>query len=426
MAGFVSGTANLAVSGVPAGGNVLLRLNSTGGAVDEIITVGGENLVIRFGDTERSVFAISVSDFSMNIANVVSLEGNVSFTNGVTLSNAQTASTFAGSDLSIFFGEGPATLANGDANPLARGFLLTGAKVALVKFAEGTFALDATGTVQVLGIAGLSLSGTVRARVNSSSFDDLNETLTIPGTQNDVFVTFGNGQNADLSGAPFATVEGIGLTLTINGQPLTGDVTFDKLTRDPNQTPSNPADDVHLIRLSTRNVSLGLGNGAAEFLTLRDGVGSVLISKTGVAGAVGGAVRVDLPGVALGGNFDFIFNTSPDAATESFVVGTGAGPRTLNGLPAGPYVRVSGQSATVNLLGQQLGGDFDFERISQPDGSHLTRLAAANVSLNLGDGTSSFLTLSHGSGSLLVTSDGLAGRLRAARWRSTLARSASR
>ncbi|MBL9136319.1 MAG: hypothetical protein JNK85_10640, partial [Verrucomicrobiales bacterium] len=415
VAGMVSGTANLQLGDVAAGGSVLLRVNQTGDEVDEVITVAGQPIAIRFGKGEANVFAISVSDLSLNIANVVTIEGSVAFAKGTALSKTRFADTFAGTGLKVFFGDGPATLATGDPNPLARGFLLTDAKVALLKFADGTYAMDASGTVQVIGIPDLTLGGTVRVRVNSTEFNDLDEVLTIPGTEDEVYVTFNGDRQGGggVNGTPNAKLSGIGLNLAVGGQSLSGDFTFEKLVRDPNNTPSIAGDDVRVLKLEASNVRLSLTDGTTDFLSLSDGYGEIFILPNGVVGAVGGTVGVNLPGVALGGTFDFLFNTSPVASTEVLTVGTGASARTLNGLPGGPYVRVSGRDASITVQGQRIAGDFDFERLSQPDGSRVTRLGILNGRFTLGSEVSDILSVSNGRGSLLVTQGGLAGEFSA-------------
>src|SRR5207245_539112 len=106
VAGFLSGTAALASSGISVGGSVLLRVNKTGHAVDEVIVVNGANFVIRFREGEGDVFAISVTDLSLDIAGVLSIEGSVSFSTA-TLSDGSAAQTCAGAGLRILVGDVP-------------------------------------------------------------------------------------------------------------------------------------------------------------------------------------------------------------------------------------------------------------------------------------------------------------------------------
>ena len=80
VAGYISGKAALAAGGVQVGGRLLIRVNTTGGAVNETIVFGGSEIEIRFGEAEvgpggNDFFQVSVSDLSLNIADVVSDRG---------------------------------------------------------------------------------------------------------------------------------------------------------------------------------------------------------------------------------------------------------------------------------------------------------------------------------------------------------------
>src|SRR5690606_16785416 len=96
------------------------------------------------------------------------------------------------------------------------------------------------------------------------------------------------------------------------------------------------------------------------------------------------------------------------------------------------FVRVSGESAFIEIGGQRLSGDFAFQQIAidpgtdgipgTPDDLKAVRISAANVALAFGDGQVSFLSVSEGSGHLLMlpvpggatgATRGIAGRLQA-------------
>jgi hypothetical protein len=81
-------------------------------------------------------------------------------------------------------------------------------------------------------------------------------------------------------------------------------------------------------------------------------------------------------------------------------------------LPAGPYLKVSAQTAQLAVLGQTLSGSFAIEQKTVEGGRKLTRLAATNVFLSLG-GTSPVVSVTNGQGSLLLTPDGTGGELQA-------------
>ena len=119
-----------------------IRLNTSGDAVDESITVDGRTLPIRFGEAEGRVFQVSIAGLSLKIGDFVTIEGDVAFD----------GNTFAGNNLQIFLGQGPAKLENGDINPLATGVLLSDATIGLLKNNDdGDYALTAVGTISVIG-----------------------------------------------------------------------------------------------------------------------------------------------------------------------------------------------------------------------------------------------------------------------------------
>ena len=175
VAGFISGKAQLTGYGVNVGGKILLRVNTTGHAVDRTLTVGGRDLLIRFGESEGNVFAVSISNASININDTVFVEGSVSF---------DSSGHFAGSGLLVFVGDGPYSLANGDINPLARGVVLHDATIGVVK-TGADYALDARGTIELVGFDDVTVGGTVRVRANTFA-GAIDQTLTIPGTDLEV------------------------------------------------------------------------------------------------------------------------------------------------------------------------------------------------------------------------------------------------
>ena len=149
VAGFVSGTAAVAVPGASVGGKLLLRVNTTGGAVDQSVTVGGRDLPIQFSTTEGNVFDVSFSSLVVNIADVLWLQGSLSYSSATI--NTVTYQTVAATDLVIFVGDGPPLLANGDPNPFVHGIRIRNATVGLIT--DGTsYALDAQGIVETVGL----------------------------------------------------------------------------------------------------------------------------------------------------------------------------------------------------------------------------------------------------------------------------------
>ena len=169
-------------------GRLVLRFNNTGSVVDQTLKVGGESVGITFSDTE-DVFLVSLLGGSLNIGDVVTIEGNVTFY------SKGDYKVFAGENMTLFVGEGPLNK-DGARNPGAKGLLVSEAIVGLVKQGEGDaakYALSAEGQVSVVGISGLSLSGPISISYNG--FDQLiDEAVAIAGTTKRVAVKYTEAQ----------------------------------------------------------------------------------------------------------------------------------------------------------------------------------------------------------------------------------------
>jgi hypothetical protein len=175
VAGQISGRGSL---GAAAEATVGLRINTTGGAVDQTIDVNGTTIIVRFSATETG-FSFFASDIKITIADFVSIEGSVVFS----------GNAFAGEGIEIFVGQGPYRNDDGDVNEDAIGVLLTNAKIGLVRFDGGTYALHAEGTISFVGLDGIMVSGTGIIDVNNSG-QAVNQTLNIPNTDRSVTVRF--------------------------------------------------------------------------------------------------------------------------------------------------------------------------------------------------------------------------------------------
>ena len=175
VAGYLTGKVTIAAGPVGAGADILLRVNTTPGAVDTSVDVGGRTLSVKF--TSGNVFSVSLSNLSLTIADFVTIEGSVGFSD--TTIGGQAAQVFAGDGLTIFLGRGPAKLDTGETNPLATGILLTNGRIGLIRIGS-TWALTASGTVSIIGVAGVTLTGTVAARVNTTGLV-IDQSLEMPG-----------------------------------------------------------------------------------------------------------------------------------------------------------------------------------------------------------------------------------------------------
>ncbi|MEK7414136.1 MAG: hypothetical protein AAB263_12550, partial [Planctomycetota bacterium] len=200
---------------------------------------------------------------------------------------------------------------------------------------------------------------------------------------------------------PYVRVEGLGIFLNVLGQTLSGDFSFEQVTK---------PDNTKVTRIAGNNISIGLGDGTTNFLTLTNGQGTFLITSAGLAGKLSGTITVNIPGVTLSGTLALTINNTTQAVNETFNVG---GQNVTLSVQAGPFVRVEGLNVTLGIAGQSLSGDIAFEQVTKPGGAKTVKVAFNNVSLRLGDGTTDYVVVSGGQGTFLITQAGLAGKVTA-------------
>ena len=401
VAGYLSGAASVSAgTGFTGSGQVAVTINTTGGAVDQTITLNGQQMTISFGTQEGHVFSASVSGLSIDIGGYASLTGNAtlgSFTTTVA-DGPVSGQAFAGTGLTAFFGNGPAFLPDGATNPLAVGVLLTNATVAVfTAVVSGTtdWAFTAQGTAQLIGVPGVTLSGQVEIRVNTFS-QGFTETLTLAGGGT-VPLDFASTEDAS-SGVAFTSVGGVGVSLGVGGQTITADITV-----------SRPGGDL-LLGIANAQVSLSDGSGNVSsrgppFAQLTQGTGALEVTSAGIFGTVAGTVALNVPGVSFSGSLSLLVNTT--AASQSITVG-----QTTTPLLAGPYFELSGSSVTLTIGSQSLTGTFALQQ-STAGAITTTDITASAVTLTLAAGGTTVLALGSGTGTLSVTSAGVVGSLSA-------------
>ncbi|HRA75297.1 MAG TPA: hypothetical protein PLE12_03570, partial [Propionicimonas sp.] len=164
VAGVLTGRIAVGGGSFAFGASVGFSINTTGVAVNQTIAVGDTTVAVALAANPR--FAFIVQDLDFDFGDILEVRAG-QFQIG-------SDGTFSGTGLELFIGKGPSRLADGTANPDAIGVLITGASIAFVKGTTG-FALVATGTFALLGLDGLSVSGTVAFAVNTSG-----ATLTPP------------------------------------------------------------------------------------------------------------------------------------------------------------------------------------------------------------------------------------------------------
>ena len=162
VAGTFSGTIAAAAGGFDANVSVAVRINQTTSPVDETMEIGGRTINVRFSPTEIATtaggpFLQFSGSGTIKLGDFVEIRGTFSFG----------ASEVHAHDVTVFLGQGPAFLEDGSINPDARGVYITDAEFYAIETGGGR-AFSAVGTVQVVGIPGVTLSGTVRVKFNTT------------------------------------------------------------------------------------------------------------------------------------------------------------------------------------------------------------------------------------------------------------------
>ena len=401
VAGTLEGELKAGVGGVAANATLVLHFNNTGSVVNEELLVGDDRIKIIFGSAD-DVFSISLLGGSLNIGGIVTVEGDLSF-------SEQNGYKVLGADnMTLFVGEGKLRLDNGELNPFAKGLMISEATVGLVKQGEGDaakYALSAEGQVSVVGISGLSLSGPISISYNG--FDQLIEqTVTIVGTTKRVAVKFVNDQVA-IAQEAFYEIKGFDTPIAIDvaGQRVTANFSVRRFA-------SVGSDKDDSLEFGLTNVEASFGDGTSDFVTLSEGKGALLSMPNGVALQASGTVSMKIPEAdqdppfSLSGTMDLKINNvgvafDRDVTVEGDVVDLD--------LPAGPYTKFEGTGLGLKVAGQTLSGDFIFEKEANGDVSG----AVSNGALKIKSGNNELISLSGVSGGFEMSSEGSYG---ASKW----------
>ncbi|MCP4124215.1 MAG: hypothetical protein GY751_20915, partial [Bacteroidetes bacterium] len=391
IAGSLEGKLAASVPILEAGGTLVLRFNNTGSAIDQEVSVGEESVSVSFSDTE-DVFLVSLLGGSLNIGDVVTIEGDVTFysQNGYKV--------FAGENMTLFVGEGPLN-EDGERNSDARGLMISDATIGLVKEGQGDdakYALKAEGQVSVVGISALSLSGPISISYNGFT-ELINETVAVAGKAKQVAVDFVENQVKKAEKA-FYEIKGFEtpIEIDVSGQRLKANFSVRRFTSDGGEE-----DDSLMFEL--KNVDASFGDGTSNFVTLSGGSGTLLSMPDGVALLASGTVEVAAPEVSLSGDMDLKINNVEREITEEGVNG-----EELD-LPEGPYVKFEGNNLSLEVAGQSLSGEtFTFEKDSEGNVSG----GVTNGALSITSGDDELISLTKINGSFEMSSSGSYGALR--------------
>ncbi|MCD4726831.1 MAG: hypothetical protein K8R46_04165, partial [Pirellulales bacterium] len=394
-AGRIEGDVACDLDGMALAGSLSLAVNTTQVAVNEQFVVGtdsialdlpaGPYLRIEGTDLRIELFGQHIAgDFSFEKADAAGPNGILGDEDDTSVIKIAAANIEAG------IGDGTTDFAS----------LENGGGLLVINAAG--IAGRMSGTVRVQ-IPDVSLSGKLTLAVNNTGLA-VEETFAVGEEEKTLSLVAGNYLRIEATGVE----EGSTAALSIFGQTLSGNFSFEQITR---------SDGERLVKLAFTDVSLSLGgDGTPEGAILHVEVpnGAFLVSTGGMAGAFEASVTLNVDSELLSGElkFNLQVNTTGFAVNENFEVD---GTTFDLSLSAGPFVRVEvtgqeeGQPAVINILGQEITGNFVFERVVNAQGLSVVRLGASDVTMNL----AGVVLVSNGFGSLLISTAGIAGVIEA-------------
>ncbi|MFM8477004.1 MAG: hypothetical protein ACKOEO_14595, partial [Planctomycetaceae bacterium] len=345
------------IPGIILDGSLAARVNTTGGAVNETITVPGFDPVqLAFAETDVDpVFSGTI--VNAEIAEFASVSGWFSVTKG------SDRLTIAAADINTFVGAGDS------------GISVTDGKLgAVVDAATGNFALVASGAVESQNITGLKVTGddgTVRINLLGRG---ITETITTPA--GDVVLDFANGdQLLRLEGPVSIEVAGF--------VDIDADVVVEK--RISGDTTSL------LVQATHASAFLGTGSTTEDTaddmgVRLTDGSMDLRIRKNLASGvsnyafaARGSIELVGIPSILAKGSLIATRST----LSEPIVLDFGTTDESDN-ITVDPGTTEFGGSVELAIGGfAKLAGNFGFKRETAGDVTKI-KLAATNVSAFLG------------------------------------------
>ena len=357
-------TASLTISDAGVSGSIATRVTVLG-LPTAILTIPNIDVALAFNTSATSRFVRldvattgtdKISIFGQQLGGAFSFEQVMNAGADTVLNTTDDVKVVrvAATNISLFLGAAPngVSLSGGTAK-----FLITPAGIAG----------EVSATVSVT--LGPVTVGPVQARVVVNTMSTGTGATERPLAVNEQFVVGGRTETLVLPAGRYIRVELTGLSLTLFGNHVSADFAFERVTGVNTGGFLDPATTV--TRVSVKNFSFRLGTASRDFVVVSNGEGQLTIAATGVSGSIAATVLVDIPGVSLTGTFALAFDT----ATST--------------------LKVSATNAALEVLGQRLTGNFEFEKTSTAIKLKLgkTDVPTDMVELNLGNGTTTFVSV---------------------------------
>ncbi|MEI7700245.1 MAG: hypothetical protein WCK86_10635, partial [Planctomycetia bacterium] len=315
----------VSISGLPSldlDGPLNISINKLGHAIDvDIPTLSGTTIPIEF-PTPDPIQRLA-GDLSLSIAGFTTLTGTYVFELDTTDSST-TKVRVAGTNISALLGSNPDGVI-GTADDVGAKISNVRLGAVFYKGASGTsYAMDASGTAALVGVPGITLTGSLAARVNTTG-GAVNETITMPSGA-PVQVVFGATESAavfsgsvtaDASG--FASISG-GFSISKSDSQLT--VAAASVTAFVGAGSTG-------LRVSNGTLGLVVDTATKKYAAVASG--SITVENLDTFEVTGsGAVRINTLGTAIdrtipvpGGNVVLSFPTTADVMQVSGTVSLG-------------------------------------------------------------------------------------------------------
>ena len=181
--------------GAQAQAQARVVFNTTGLApLDETIVVGTETINVKFEAGQGNFFDFVLLNASIEFPPFFKLSGDFKFGQSTTIIGAK---VYGARDVELFIGEG---FEDGELQEDAIGLMVTNGTVgAIHDGATGKFAVFAFGEAKLIGLEGLTISATVRVRINQfgvaiSEIIELPDDPEDPGADPNIAVNLGAGK----------------------------------------------------------------------------------------------------------------------------------------------------------------------------------------------------------------------------------------
>ena len=265
------------------------------------MTATGTGITMSFNNTGQSFANVAIAGSSVAV-NFATPDNVASFTGTVTLTLTALGQKLIGS---IGF---------------IQQKLTDGQRIEQLSFNGVQFALGPTGTdppaiTAISGTAYLTPNGFVGS-LNANVALNLNANISGSGTAsllvnttNAPFQQTIAGVKIDLPAGPFVHAEADNLHLTVLGNTLVGNFFFEQIGASE-------------FAIAVNGLSLALGNGTTNFLSVTNGQGYFDLTSAGLAGMFSASVTAgNVPGLALQGAIQVQINTTANLVSKTFEIG---------------------------------------------------------------------------------------------------------